>query len=295
MVSINLIKIKSSKPDFKPNECSSCHSLEIQNTDVVDEMEYAEDVRKFKNSLFTSIMQRFVNDEAQVPSGSKKRGRRIVVTNIYKNIDYILATLLDPRIRTTIFEGVVKFCMIRKPSILINTNLSFVCFLDGFLSNDDVLFGMLPSKDEVTAKLQQIYEEIKEYGPVDRVTEVPKFQTPPPSKKSRTMFSRILQTNVMKQTTQAKDEVAEYLTMKYEISGNPEGNCPLKFWNENEDKFPILSKAAKRYLGMPASSGSVERLFSVCAGLGKARAARLLPETIEKILCCQSYYRNKFS
>ena len=38
---------------------------------------------------------------------------------------------------------------------------------------------------------------------------------------------------------------------------------PLKWWAENEIKFPALSVMARQYLGVPATSASAERLFSI--------------------------------
>lgn len=37
---------------------------------------------------------------------------------------------------------------------------------------------------------------------------------------------------------------------------------PLKWWKENQSFFPSLAKLAKKILGVPASSGSIERFFS---------------------------------
>ncbi|CAF0834838.1 unnamed protein product [Brachionus calyciflorus] len=37
---------------------------------------------------------------------------------------------------------------------------------------------------------------------------------------------------------------------------------PLGWWKENESKYPILAKMAKKILGVPATTGSVERFFS---------------------------------
>lgn len=37
---------------------------------------------------------------------------------------------------------------------------------------------------------------------------------------------------------------------------------PLVWWKENEKLFPTLAKLAKKFLGIPASSGSIERFFS---------------------------------
>jgi hypothetical protein len=37
----------------------------------------------------------------------------------------------------------------------------------------------------------------------------------------------------------------------------------LLFWKLHDQKFHILSTLAKKYLGVPASSASVERMFSI--------------------------------
>ena len=38
---------------------------------------------------------------------------------------------------------------------------------------------------------------------------------------------------------------------------------PLDFWKQNEFRFEVLAKLAKKYLGVQASSASVERMFSI--------------------------------
>lgn len=75
-------------------------------------------------------------------------------------------------------------------------------------------------------------------------------------------------------------EISSYLRE----SQIPEESSPLQYWKENEQKYPRLAKLAKIYLGIPASSGSVERLFSVAGALARARRARLKVSTIETLL-----------
>jgi len=53
-------------------------------------------------------------------------------------------------------------------------------------------------------------------------------------------------------------EVQQYL-VEPQIPGD---NCILKYWKENEKKFPTLAKIAKDYLCIPTTSAPVERLFS---------------------------------
>ena len=55
---------------------------------------------------------------------------------------------------------------------------------------------------------------------------------------------------------------------------------PLMWWKEHAAKFPYLSQLARRYLAMPATSASVERLFSVAGQVVTAKRASLDPETV---------------
>ena len=52
------------------------------------------------------------------------------------------------------------------------------------------------------------------------------------------------------------------------------------WWKEHAAQFPYLSQLARRYLAMPATSASVERLFSVAGQVVTAKRASLDPETV---------------
>jgi hypothetical protein len=59
---------------------------------------------------------------------------------------------------------------------------------------------------------------------------------------------------------------------------------PLIFWKENASRLPALSALARRFLSIPASSGAVERLFSVTGSIQRARRSNLEPRVIEYLL-----------
>ena len=54
----------------------------------------------------------------------------------------------------------------------------------------------------------------------------------------------------------------------------------LMWWKVHAVRFPYLSRLARRYLAMSATSDSVERLFSVAGQVVTAKRARLDPSTV---------------
>lgn len=58
----------------------------------------------------------------------------------------------------------------------------------------------------------------------------------------------------------------------------------LKWWATQQRKFPLLSKAAKRYLSAPASSVDSERVFSASGNIYSDRRTRLTPGNLEYLV-----------
>lgn len=50
---------------------------------------------------------------------------------------------------------------------------------------------------------------------------------------------------------------------------------PLIFWSNNEQKFPLLAKLAKKYLSVQASSAAVERMFSIAGHIFSIKRRRM--------------------
>lgn len=59
---------------------------------------------------------------------------------------------------------------------------------------------------------------------------------------------------------------------------------PLVFWKEQCFKYPILSELAAKYLAIPASSASVERLFSIAGKVFRPDRNRLNDNTFEQLM-----------
>lgn len=58
---------------------------------------------------------------------------------------------------------------------------------------------------------------------------------------------------------------------------------PLTWWKENEDQHPEVSKLAKFYLGIPATSVSSERAFSTAGLIVTEKRNRLKPQTVRML------------
>ena len=152
------------------------------------------------------------------------------------------------------------------------------------LTNGTILEGCLPDVDKVISMLK---DKIKILDQSPKSTTAAQKPTPPPtSKKPRSMFVLVEEVEASSQSSsssQSDNEVQDYLILNRVDSTL----SPLEYWKKNETKFPLLSKLAAKYLSFPATSGSVERLFSIAGAIGRARRSRLSLENIEKILCCR--------
>ena len=63
---------------------------------------------------------------------------------------------------------------------------------------------------------------------------------------------------ISKPNVSCKEECDQYLSIPA-ISAK---SGPLVWWQQNQDRFPHVAKMARQHLGVPATSASVERVFS---------------------------------
>ena len=69
---------------------------------------------------------------------------------------------------------------------------------------------------------------------------------------------------------------------------------PLFWWQAHENEFPILSKMARDYLTVQATSVASEQAFSIAGNAITKDQNRLLPETARACLCVKSWMDKGF-
>ncbi|XP_048020934.1 E3 SUMO-protein ligase ZBED1-like [Megalobrama amblycephala] len=82
---------------------------------------------------------------------------------------------------------------------------------------------------------------------------------------------------------EAEDEIKRYR------AGRPAGlqDNPLIWWWENEKEYPLLARMAKRYLCVPGTSVTSERVFSTAGDIITAKRSCLTPGHVNELLFLQ--------
>lgn len=78
----------------------------------------------------------------------------------------------------------------------------------------------------------------------------------------------------------AEKEVSGYQT----AAPLPLAENPLDWWKKHHNEYPLLAKLAKRYLCVPGTSVSAERVFSTAGDIVTAQRSTLTPEHVHQLL-----------
>lgn len=143
---------------------------------------------------------------------------------------------------------------------------------------------------------QQIYLFLEESSPV---------KSPPPKKQRVKPIGtdeefEVELNNLLSESESEEEEVEEKEPLKEELDKylQLQVSWPVKkaneektprpdrsnWWKQNHKDFPILSKLARRFLAIPASSVPAERVFSVGGTLVSKKRSRLTPGHVEMLL-----------
>ncbi|XDV39812.1 hypothetical protein PO909_008999 [Leuciscus waleckii] len=157
-----------------------------------------------------------------------------------------MATLLDPRFRTTYIDA-SKLEVVKKRAV-----------------------------SEISALCNSTTEEA---GP-SAVQE----NTPPKKKMTLGAFFKNSAPSTTPHPQSEKTKIETELATYFLIPDIEPDTDPLEWWKLHQPNFPRLSLLAKKYLSIPATSAPSERVFSVGGGIVTCNRACLKPEVVDRLI-----------
>ena len=108
----------------------------------------------------------------------------------------------------------------------------------------------------------------------------------PPAKKTKTGDSAMSFLLGLSSDNSHSTSMTSHHEMQHFINEpplNPDGN-PLEWWRKNEERFPRLSKIARKLMCVPATSVPAERVFSTSGMIVNKLRASLKPENVDMLV-----------
>lgn len=118
------------------------------------------------------------------------------------------------------------------------------------------------------------------------ITQRVEQEQPPPSKKTA-LEDRLGATFAKPTVSQSICRIDLEIEMYKKDTSIPLTSCPLKWWKENAQAYPLLSSLSKAYLTVPATSVPSERVFSTAGDIVNAQRSQLLPENVDMLVFLQ--------
>jgi len=256
---------------------------EVELTGLPEGEETWDAIIDFKLNLISSVVTRFTthSDRARsrVPSlSSDDEVRNTVTVDVFQSEKYILATVLDPRVKMTPFKGERLLIIL----IIANFQLHKQSGLLGMDHYPEVMKVKVPDEKAVEKLVKDRISQLSR-GSGDKETDsIIEESDEPATKKSKygSMFNLVTKINSKGAPPEHPSEMEQYMALP--VEGHK--SDPLDFWKRNKKRFPKFSALAVQHLAFPATSGSVERLFSVAGAIGRVRRSRISATLMEKTL-----------
>ncbi len=113
---------------------------------------------------------------------------------------------------------------------------------------------------------------------------------PPPTKRMKRSLGSLLKQTTMEDMSEApasltpQDKISKEIDSYLKVAKIDAEEDPLKWWYNNESTYPLLAKLSRKYLCIPATSTSSERVFSKAGQIVTPRRALLKPQNAEMLI-----------
>ncbi|CAG8802168.1 22262_t:CDS:1, partial [Racocetra persica] len=192
------------------------------------------------------------DNRVQEDHTSNRKQRRININNLQN------CTNLEEKIKSALYDAMVHYWNVPSNEAMLATLLDPRCKPLSFMSES--------LKNKTIELLKTKYEESRV---IYRIKKNDNLQS-----QSNSLITSMFNNRY------PRLEVLDYLGAQ-EILWD---QCPLTWWRTNQKWFPVLSKLARKYLAIPATSTASERLFSDARNTITEKRISLLPTTFEHLV-----------
>jgi len=165
---------------------------------------------------------------------------------------------------------------------LYNTNAYLALMLDPRYK-----LQIIPENIDIEVTKQILVDEFNNYQILEQSfnDEIDDNLSMEDKRKQLGILDRILQKKKKSSNFQLHNEVDEYLT----TSTEPLNTNPCEWWKSHQLQYPVLSKIARDYIGIPSTSVPSEQAFSKSGELISKKRNRLSDNAIEACMCLNSW------
>ena len=195
-------------------------------------------------------------EEGEQAECENTAGRRLNLNEPFRTIGMLEKVKLD------LYNAMELYWNKENEEVLISALLDPRIKSLGFIDNEEI-------RNKTKDLLKNKYDQLK----ADSLSTMP-TTSPQLTSNQSSLFS------IFKQNSTKEDEVAIYLSLP-ELDFNFD---PFVWWCDHKERFPILSKLARIYLPIPATSTPSERLFSDAGNLLTAKRTHLNPELFNRLM-----------
>lgn len=133
-------------------------------------------------------------------------------------------------------------------------------------------------KELAESLLKDLYIQLKQDLALPE--EINKESSPILIEEDEDIFAKMWASDQSSIQTNDDDEIVRYL----QCPNEPKDTDPLVWWRDHTTNYPNLSKLARKYLSIPATSVPSERLFSDAGNHISSKRTRLSPDLVDRIL-----------
>jgi len=196
--------------------------------------------------------------------------------HVYKEDNYIIATLLDPRFKTSFYDTTTSELAVQRltEACLIQPTLMF--------NEQDNNRVTQPCEAQLQANDCNLMEQTSTTDPSNSPVKKKGFSIYDSYKKAIKKLSPATATNIEKSLSAM---LTEYLSEP--VMHNPENKRfmnPFDYWRKNKEHYSMLAVMALKYLSAPPNSVPLESLFSDTGIFDSSRRRCLLAEKLEILI-----------